>query len=162
MNSFDKFRRFVYFALPSLVLSGCATLAPPPYSWQNDHLTGEAAGQQFPIDNGACTAAAYRSIGSPPQEPAAPSSHGSVTNFTASTSSGESISGQATTSRSGGLYGAPAGAEEAQRQIQYQNASQQYSTALRSVYVGCMAQRGWTLQPSGQQQYTPNPMGKWR
>src|SRR5207302_723896 len=83
---------------------------------------------------GACTAAAYRAVGEPP------GSRDTVTDFSASTSSGESISGQARTTTGDGSLGSIAeGMQKAERQ-------QQYRAALNSVYSGCMAQHGWYLQ----------------
>ena len=115
------------------VLSGCAALATPQYSWYHYALTGQAAQQRFSVDNGACTAAAYREVGQPPE------SRDTVTDFSASTSSGEQISGQARTTTGGSLGSITEGMQKVERENQYR-------AALNSVYSGRMAQRGWTLQ----------------
>src|SRR5437879_12980581 len=69
--------RVAYTALLLLALSACGTT--PQYAWYHNHLTGQAAQQQFTIDNGACTAAAYRAVGEPP------GSRDTITDFSAST-----------------------------------------------------------------------------
>lgn len=84
-------RSFLLFALASLVLSACATTQ---YRWYHNQLTGQAAQQQFVLDRGACTTAAYRAVGAPPASQTTPSP----------------------------LYGAAAGIQQAERENQYQAA----------------------------------------
>jgi hypothetical protein len=115
-----------------VVLSGCQTTQ---YYWRHNQLSGPQAQQQYGIDHGTCTGAAYRAVGAPPPGPPPDT----VTNFSGYTGSGGYFSGQARTSPQSPFFGAPAGAIQAEREIQYRN-------AYLSVYGGCMAQRGWSLQ----------------
>ena len=115
-----------------VVLAGCARTQ---YYWRHNQLSGEMAQQQFAVDRGTCTAAAYRAVGAPPAGPPPDT----VTNFSGYTGSGGYFHGQARSSPQSPYFGAPAGSQQAEREIQYQN-------AYLSVFGGCMAQRGWSLQ----------------
>jgi len=129
----------------SLVLSACAALATPQYSWQNPNLTWQEVEQRYPIDNGACTTAAYHAMGAPPQTMHPTES--TVTHFDATTSSGENISGEASTTSGGGLGSVAEGMQQAQVQQQEIELEKQYQEGLHSVFAGCMAERGWLWQP---------------
>lgn len=98
---------------------------------------GQAAQQQFVIDRGTCTAAAYRTVGAPPPSQNSPDT---ITTFSGYTSKGGYLYGQAHTTGSDPFFGAIAGSQQAVRENQYQQ-------ALANVFNGCMAQHGWTMQP---------------
>jgi hypothetical protein len=102
----------------------------------NDSVAQDEVQARFSIDQGHCTAAAYRSVGPLPTT----DTETTNTTFAATTSSGETISGTATSTQSGTSLGSVAeGMAQAQRQ-------QQYQAAINSIYNGCMAERGWTLR----------------
>lgn len=115
-------------------VTGCAT---PQHNWYHNQLGGQRAQQQFAIDHGACTAAAYSAVGAPPASQTSPDT---VTNFSGYTGSGGYFYGQARTSPQSQYFGSPAGTQQADREIQYRN-------AFLGVFGGCMSQRGWSLQP---------------
>jgi hypothetical protein len=117
-----------------LLLGGCATTQ---YDWSHNQLSGEEAQQQFTVDRRSCTAAAYRAVGGPPTSQTQPDA---ITNFSGYTGSGGYFYGQARTSPQSPYFGSPAGTQQAERENQYEN-------ALLNVFGGCMAQRGWSLQP---------------
>lgn len=114
-----------------LFLTACASTQ---YHWRHNSLSGAAAQQQFSVDQGACTAEAYRVIGGPPQSPQLPP--GSTTTFSGNTSRGTQFSGQAQTT-----YSDPNPFWSGYKQAE---AERQHRTALSQVFTGCMAQRGWS------------------
>lgn len=123
---------FILSALAGLLLMGCAIAPSQQPNWRHNQLTGQAAQQQHDIDRAQCLAAA-RSAVAPPLAQMPPST---VTNFFANTPSGY-VSGQATTTTQGGMYGAPVGIQQANAQINYES-------AFANMALGCMAQRGWS------------------
>jgi hypothetical protein len=126
VKHYKQRRRKFFSGLLVLALSACAAIATPQYSWNHNRLTGQAAQQQFIVDNGACTASAYRAVGEPPRSPNA-------------------VSGGA----SGSSLGSVAeGMQQAQLEQQHQAALNQRQAGLQSVYAWCMAQRGWTFRPT--------------
>ena len=113
------------------VLAGC--VAPQPQrTWVQ---TATPVTTKFDADKGACTAEAYRAVGAPPSS----GSSSSVTTFSAETSRGTQITGQATTTPQNQLFGFAAGRRA-------YDADARYNQALESVFKGCMAQRGWSLR----------------
>ena len=118
-----------------LAVAGLVACATTKYYWQHGNLGGQAAAQQLVADRGACTAAAYQAIGAPPLVAGAPSNRD--TTFSGYTSSGTYFYGQ-TQSHDFSAWG-PAASIQADREMQYRN-------VLANVFMGCMAQRGWTLQ----------------
>lgn len=107
------------------------------------HLAGGR--ERYPIDNGACTAAAYHAVGAPPE--ITHPTQSTVTQFDATTSSGENISGEASTTSGGGLGSVAEGMQQAQIQQQQIEIERQYQEGLHTAYAGCMAERGWLWQP---------------
>lgn len=128
-----RIRSFLVLLSVVLMLGACATRQ---YYWQHSQLVGQAAQQQFIVDRGTCTAAAYRAVGAPPPSQNPPDT---VTTFSGYTTSGVYLYGQARTAASDPFFSAMAGGEQVVRENQYQQ-------ALTNVFNGCMAQHGWTLQ----------------
>ena len=116
-----------------LLLTAVACSTTQTY-WRHNALSGSEAQQQFVADQGACTGAAYRVVGGPPQAPQLPPP--STTNFSGYTSQGNYVQGQAQTTYSS-QNPFWDGMQQGQAQAQYQN-------ALTSVFNGCLAQRGWS------------------
>lgn len=123
--------KLVLAPLVIVTLTGC--VAPQPQrTWVQ---TAPPATTKFDADRGVCTAEAYRAVGAPPSS----GSGSSVTTFSAETSRGTQITGQATTTPQGQLFGSAAGSRA-------YDADARYNQALDSVFKGCMAQRGWSLR----------------
>lgn len=131
-NCRSQCMRFFLLLLPALlVLTACATRQQ--MAWY--HSSGHAGQQQFNTDNAICTGVAHRSAGAPPAQQSSTS-----TTFSGQTSSGTTFQGQATTSPSNQMWGMAAGFQAAEVQARHEQ-------AIRSIHRGCMAERGWTLQP---------------
>ena len=128
------YRPPIMYALAAVLLGACAVGPTQQPNWRHNQLTGQAAQQQHAIDSRACVAAAQSAIGPPPGALTPPNS---VTNFSAQTSSGVYVTGQATTTAQAQMFGAPVGIQQANIQNQYMN-------AVGSLTLNCMAQRGWS------------------
>jgi len=123
--------RAIGVAAFSLMAVACTTTQ---YYWRHKTMSGPAAEQQFATDRGNCIAAAYRTVGGPPQAPQLPPP--STTNFSGFTSQGTYFQGQAQTT-----YSDPNPFWSGMKQAEAEN---QHRAALSSVFTGCMAQRGWS------------------
>ena len=120
--------------LTTLLLSACASPQQQGMNWRHSYLTGQAAQQQNAVDSATCVSAARNAAGPRPQAP-----QGSVTDFSGRTSGGGYFSGQARTTPQSGMYGAPAGIQQAEAQNQWE-------ANIANMALSCMAQRGWSWQ----------------
>lgn len=130
--------------LPTVLLIGCGSPAPK-YVWQNAYVSDGEGQQQFYIDQGQCTALAQQTVQVPHY--VQPAQSGTVTSFSGYSVGSGVFRGQMRTQPSGqangvleGVYQARAEELARQRVIDARNAQQ-------SVMRGCMASRGWSLQP---------------
>ena len=114
-----------------LLLSACAVA--PQQAWF--HTSGRADQRQFQVDDGVCTAIVYRTVGSPPPADGG----GTSTTFSGQYSTGTTFRGQAETVPRSQGFGFSEG-------FQTYEAKTRYNNAVRSVFRGCMAERGWSLQ----------------
>ncbi len=107
--------------------------------WTHNSMTGSLAQQQLTADHGGCTAAAYRTVGnapSPRQAPNPPAPTGQYVEI-------QTPSGLVT----GYTYPTtpPPVRNPFWEGVQDARARSDYQSTFNSIYYGCMAGRGWTV-----------------
>lgn len=136
-------------------LVGCAqgTAGGPRGYWSNSNLDGNQQRQQYPVDEGECTRVAFTSIPPPslapsPQPPVQPTTR--QYDITLNTPNGPVYGTAQQQTGSNVLPGTGYGPLDTYNRAQIDNYNRAQmegaQQARRSVFFGCMAERGWQFQ----------------